>query len=164
MAWSETSPSPAPWPTKQERPTGGWPAGPPPTIKSVKCLYREERMIKDSAQMIFCTPFLYPYVLYVCFVPVKHKAPRRRLIPSLTWFDWSHKYWRLPATKVRGSGTNSFRCPKSHLEGKSGPTLGRGGIFLNNINKRNYKIRTMATTKLTWISKMPYWQVKCPKI
>jgi len=30
-------------------------------------------------------------------------------------------------------GTNPFRCLKSHLEGKSGPTLGRGGIFLNNL-------------------------------
>jgi hypothetical protein len=43
---------------------------------------------------------LYPCMLYVYFAPVKHKAQWGRLIPSLTWFDWSHKYWRLPATKV----------------------------------------------------------------
>jgi hypothetical protein len=48
----------------------------------------------------FYTPFLYPCVLYVSFTPVKHRAPCRCLISSLTWFDWFHKYWRLPATKV----------------------------------------------------------------
>jgi len=35
VASSETSVS---GPAKQERPTGGWPAEPPLTLKSVKCL------------------------------------------------------------------------------------------------------------------------------
>jgi len=39
-------------------------------------------------------------MLHVHFAPVKHKAQWGRLISSLTWFDWSHKYWRLPTTKV----------------------------------------------------------------
>jgi hypothetical protein len=61
----------------------------------------------------FYTPFLYPYVLYVSFTPVKHKAPCRRLISFLTWFDWFRKYWRLPATKVivRGPILSGVRNP-----------------------------------------------------
>jgi hypothetical protein len=64
---------------------------------------RGEREIPENNELPFYnfyTPFLYPYVLYVSFTPVKHRAPCRRLISSLTWFDWFHKYWRLPATKV----------------------------------------------------------------
>jgi hypothetical protein len=35
------------WPAKEGRPAGGWPAKPPPTIKSVKCLYKEERKERE---------------------------------------------------------------------------------------------------------------------
>jgi hypothetical protein len=80
VASSETSPSPAPWPAKQERPAGGWPAGPPPTIKSVKCLYREERErerererdlleIIDSALIILILPF-YTHVCHMLILPL----------------------------------------------------------------------------------------------
>jgi hypothetical protein len=31
------------WPAKQEKPAGGWPAKPPPTIKSVQCLKKREK-------------------------------------------------------------------------------------------------------------------------
>jgi len=115
MESSETSSSPAPWPAKQKRPAGGWLAGPPPTIKSAKCLYREERkrerererVIIDHAQII------YPCMLYVHFAPVKHKAQWGRLIHPLTWFDWSHRDWRLPATKVHVRGLILFGVRKT---------------------------------------------------
>jgi hypothetical protein len=64
---------------------------------------REGERISEKNELPFYnfyTPFLYLYVLYVSFTLVKHRAPCRRLISSLTWFDWFHKYWRLPATKV----------------------------------------------------------------
>jgi hypothetical protein len=88
------------WPAKQERPAGGWPAKPPPMIKSVKCLYEEgrererERERKRELERIIDpnTQFLYPCMLYVYFAPVNHKAQRRRLISSLTLFDWYNKY------------------------------------------------------------------------
>jgi len=80
-------PSSEPWPAKQQRPAGGWPAEPPPTIKSVQYFYEEERQ-RESSQNYENYPFLYPYVLYVSFTPVKRRAPRRRFISSLTWFDW----------------------------------------------------------------------------
>jgi hypothetical protein len=46
-----------------------------------------EREISENNELPFnnfYTPFLYPYVLYVSFTPVKHRAPCRRLISSLT--------------------------------------------------------------------------------
>jgi hypothetical protein len=48
---------------------------------------RGEREIPENNELPFYnfyTPFLYPYVLYVSFTPVKHRAPCRRLISSLT--------------------------------------------------------------------------------
>jgi len=48
----------------------------------------------------FYTPFLYSCMPYAYFAIVKHKALCGRLISPLTWFDWFHKYWRFPATKV----------------------------------------------------------------
>jgi hypothetical protein len=50
------------WPAKQERPAGGWPAEPPPTIKSVQCLKKREKKrerIMDPASNDFSLlPFI----------------------------------------------------------------------------------------------------------
>jgi hypothetical protein len=73
--------------------------------QSSVCMKRRERERERARENNrFCPnnflySLLYPCMLYVYFAPVKHKAQWRRLISSLTWFDWSHKYWRLPATK-----------------------------------------------------------------
>jgi hypothetical protein len=86
-------------------------------VSQVFLMEREpERGSSENNQLPFYnfyTPFLYPCVLYVSFTPVKHKAPCRRLISSLTWFDWFHKYWRLLATKVivRGPILSGVRNP-----------------------------------------------------
>jgi len=104
-------PSSAPWPAKQERPAGG---GRRSLLRrssqSSVCKKSENNELPFNN---FYTPFLYPYVLYVSFTPVKHKAPCRRLISFLTWFDWFRKYWRLPATKVivRGPILSGVRNP-----------------------------------------------------
>jgi len=115
VASSEMPTSPASWPAKPERSTGSWPAGPPPTIKSVKCLYREERSPRDNRSSFnnFDTPFLYSCMPYAYFALVKHETLCGRLIYFLTWFDWFHKYWRLPATKVivRGPIISGVRNP-----------------------------------------------------
>jgi hypothetical protein len=71
----------------------GWPAEPPLTVKSVKCLKKGERerkresWKKKSVSNRFLYPLLYPCMLYVHFAPIKHNAPCRRLISSLTSLD-----------------------------------------------------------------------------
>jgi hypothetical protein len=72
-------PSSAPWPAKQERPAGGWPAEPPPTIKSVQYLCEEGRQ-RESSQNYENYPFLYSCMPYAYFTPVKLKAPRGRFL------------------------------------------------------------------------------------
>jgi hypothetical protein len=111
-------PSSAPWPAKQERPAGGgWRSLLRRSSQSNVCKKRREgEKISENNELPFnnfYTPFLYPYVLYVSFTPVKHRALCRRLISSLTWFDWFHKYRRLPATKVivRGPILSGVRNP-----------------------------------------------------
>jgi len=106
VASSETSLHPRPDLQKRKNPPGG---GRRSLLRrssqSSVCKKRRERE-RDLAENNelpfnnFYTPFLYPYELYVSFTSVKHRAPCKRLISSLTWFDWFHKYWRLPATKV----------------------------------------------------------------
>jgi hypothetical protein len=67
-----------------------WPAEPPPTVKSVKCLKKGERereLEKKFVSNRFLYPLLYPCMLYIHFAPVKHNAPCRRLISSLTSLD-----------------------------------------------------------------------------
>jgi len=119
VASSETSHSSTSWPAKQERPTGDWPGGPPPTIKSIKCLYREERKgerererrsprdNRSCSNNFFCTPFN----IFACYMSI--------LPPSSTRPNED----ALKASCDQGScsGTNHFRGPKSHLEVKSGP-------------------------------------------
>jgi hypothetical protein len=98
------------WPAKQERPAGGWPAEPPPTIKSVQYLCEEGRQRESSRErkksscQVVLIALLYPCMLNVRFTLVKHTVQWGRLISSLTWFDWSHEYWRLPATKAHVRG------------------------------------------------------------
>lgn len=103
--------------------------------------YREERKrewSKTLPKWFFVLPFYTP----MCYMSVLPLSSTRSHVDVwyLLWLDltgliniggFRRPYWRLPATKVWGSGTNPFRGSKSHLEGKSGPTLGRGGIFLN---------------------------------
>lgn len=136
---SEASPLPAPWPTKQERPTGGWPAGSPPTIKSVKCLYEEGRPERESererAQIPFKWFFVLPFYTHVCHMPILPLPSTKLYVDAwfLLWLDLTGFINIEGFLRPRSlSGTNPFRCPKSHLEGKSGPTLDRGGIFLNS--------------------------------
>jgi hypothetical protein len=76
VASSKTSPSLATWPAKQERPAGGWPAKPPPTIKLVKCLYEEERERENnrSCPNNFCTPFYIP-ACYMSILPLSSTRP-----------------------------------------------------------------------------------------
>jgi hypothetical protein len=60
------------WPAKQEKPAGGWPAEPPPTIKSVQYLceegdrQRDLREIKNYPLIIFILPFY----THVCHMPI----------------------------------------------------------------------------------------------
>jgi hypothetical protein len=80
---------------------------------SVYMKRRERERENDRSPKWFLYSLLYPCMLYVHFALVKHKAQWGRLISSLTWFDWSHKYRRLPATKVhvRGLISSGVRNP-----------------------------------------------------
>jgi len=50
------------WPAKQERPAGGWPAEPPPTIKSVQYLKKREkkreRIVDPASNDFSLLPFI----------------------------------------------------------------------------------------------------------
>jgi hypothetical protein len=139
VASSETSLHPRPDLQNNKDPPGV-PAEPPPTIKSVRYLCEEERereRMIDPAQMIFfILPFISLHVICL-FCPCQAQGPWRRLISSLTWFDWSHKYWRLPATKVLVRGLIIFRGLKSHEWGQPGPLQSGDKYFPNTVVYQN---------------------------
>jgi hypothetical protein len=130
-------PSSGPWPAKQQRPAGG---GRRSLLRrsSQSSIYMKrgdrerewERVHEDqkSPCQVVLIAFLYPCMLNVRFTLVKYTVQWGRLISSLTWFDWSHKHWRLPATKahVRGlthSGGRNFTLGQTWPHSKVGTNI-----------------------------------------
>jgi hypothetical protein len=135
-------PSSVSWPAKQERLAGvGRRSLLRRSSQSSVCIKRRERereleRIIDSPKW-FLYSLLYLCMLYVHFAPVKPKAQWRRLISSLTWFDLSHKYWRLPATKVHVRGLIFFGVRNPTCGANLAPLQSGDKYFPNNLNKED---------------------------
>jgi hypothetical protein len=123
----------------------GWPAEPPPTIKSVQYLCEEGRQKESERERVQERDKKTPLSSspYSPFIPLHAKCPfypcqaHCKMGTSVIFSDliWLVS-WILEASCDQGSclGTNPFRGPKSHSGADLAPLQGGNKYFPNNIN------------------------------